>query len=53
MGKSPDKTTIISNQNKTLTIIPKPLADQLELKAGTKVKWTIKGKNKLELEVLK
>jgi len=51
MPKSPDTSTVVKTKTQTYITIPKPLADQLDLKGGEKAKWALKAKGKLELNL--
>lgn len=51
MPKSPDTSTVIENQGKTIVVVPKPIAEALGLEAGQKIKWRATGKKRLEFEV--
>lgn len=52
MPKSPDTSTIsIDPSGRVRVTIPRPLAEQLDMKTGQKVKWRVTGKGKLEMQV--
>lgn len=54
MGKSPDTSTLhVDAKGLTKVAIPRPIAQALDIKTGTKVRWRITGKDRLEASILR
>jgi len=53
MGKSPDTSTFsVDAKGLTKATVPRPIAQALEITSGTKARWRITGKGKLECVLL-
>lgn len=54
MGKSPDISTLhVDAKGLTKATLPRPIAQALDIKTGTKVRWRVTGKDRLECAILR